>query len=117
MASTTCELIWLFSLLMDFQVYHPQAALLFCNSKVALHIAANLVFELTKHIELDCHIIRDKIQEGLICTLHISTQYQIEYIFTKALARGPFHLLKSKMNVLDISLHLEGEYRANFRLV
>ncbi|XP_027174543.1 uncharacterized protein LOC113774176 [Coffea eugenioides] len=62
LAATVCELKWLKGLLLSLGVHHDQSARVFCDSQAAMHIAANPVFhERTKHIEVDCHFVRDEI--------------------------------------------------------
>jgi hypothetical protein len=61
MASTTSELIWIKQLLKDLNITIQSAMKLFCDNQVACHIASNPVLhERTKHIEIDCHFIREK---------------------------------------------------------
>ncbi|XP_022866434.1 uncharacterized protein LOC111386213, partial [Olea europaea var. sylvestris] len=103
MANLCCELTWLRFLFKDLQIDHPQAAVLHCDNKVAIYIATNSIFhKRTKHIELDCHLIRDKIQDGSIITRHVPSTAQIADILTKALNSQSFYYCVSKMGVMDI---------------
>ena len=102
MAAITCELKWLKGLLLSLSVNHPKAIKLFCDSQPALHIAKNPVFnERTKHIEVDCHFVRDAINEGLISRSHVSTSSQLADIFTKALGQKQFDKILSKLGIHD----------------
>ena len=103
MATITSEVVWLIALLKTFGLEHNYASSLYCDNKAAIYIAANLVFhDRTKHIKLDCHFIREKIQAGVIKTFHVPTRHQIADFFTKALGYKRFHYLLSKMNLDNI---------------
>ena len=65
LASVSSEITWLTYLLQDLQIPHQEPALIYCDNRGAISIASNSTFhERTKHIEIDWHFIRDKIQQG-----------------------------------------------------
>ena len=75
MATTTCDVTWLLYLLKDLHVQHDKPVLLYCDNQAALHIAANPVFhERSKHIEANCHIVRNRVLDGTIKTFHVASK-------------------------------------------
>jgi len=59
LASATCELQWLIYLFRDLHISCNKCPVLHCDNQSALYIAANPVFhERTKHLEIDCHLVR-----------------------------------------------------------
>ena len=86
MASAACELVWLKQLLKELQFGDVTQMTLLCDNQVALHISSNPVFhERTKHIEIDCHFIRENIMFVDIKTEFVNSSDQLTDIFTKSL--------------------------------
>lgn len=103
MAFALREIKWIWKLLTNLGAEQTSPTTLFCDNKVAIHIAANPVFhERTKHIENDCHAVRNAVQDGVIVTKHVSTHEQLADILTKALGRVPFRKMVSKLGVVDL---------------
>ena len=87
----------------DFRIYCSRSAALYCDNQSALHIAANLVFhECTKHLDIDCHLVREKAQAGLMRLLLVSSENQLADIFAKAFLPQPFTRILSKLGLVNI---------------
>ena len=82
----TYKLIWLKQLLQELRFRKDEQMTLVCDNQVALYIASNPVFhERTKHIEVDCHFIREKIASGCMTISFVNSSDQLANIFTKSL--------------------------------
>ncbi|RVW25702.1 Retrovirus-related Pol polyprotein from transposon RE1 [Vitis vinifera] len=103
MAQATCEIIWIHQLLCEVGMKCTMLAKLWCDNQAALHIVANLVYhERTKHIEVDCHFIHEKIEENLVSTGYVKTREQLGDIFTKALNGTRVDYFCNKLGMINI---------------
>ncbi|KAJ9557664.1 hypothetical protein OSB04_012278 [Centaurea solstitialis] len=94
LADTSQELIWLRWLLSDMGAPQKSPTPLWCDNNSAIQIAHNDVFhERTKHIEIDCHFVRQHVVRNTIRLHPISTLDQPADIFTKAHLPGRFREL------------------------
>ncbi|KAL0423504.1 UNVERIFIED_CONTAM: Copia protein [Sesamum radiatum] len=123
MGSTVCELSWVVYLLHDFGISVPTPIPFLCDNQATLHIVNNPVFhERTKHLEIDCHIVRDKFKSGLIAPSHVPSKAQLADFFTKSLPAPSFFLLLSKLGLVDFTPNptcrgVEGNQRSHHTIV
>ena len=68
-----------------------------------MHISSNLVFhEMTKHIEVDCHFIREKIAFGCMITYFVNSNDQLANIFTNSLRGLKIKYICDKLSAFDL---------------
>ena len=103
MAFVTCELIWLKHLLQELKFGNDEQMKLICDNRVALHIASYPVFyERTKHIEVGCHFIREKIASRCMTISFVNSSDQLADMFTKSLKGSRIKYICNKLSAFDL---------------
>ena len=82
-----------------------------CDNKVAVSISENPVqHDRTKHVEVDRHFIKEKLEGGIISRPFVCSEDQLADILTKAVTGRIFSSILSKLGVGDPTTKLEEEY-------
>ena len=75
MATTTSEILWMRWLLKGLEIEQHDSTPLYCDNDVARHITNNPVFhERTKHVEMDCHFVKERVESGEIKPFYVDTK-------------------------------------------
>lgn len=86
MGHKVTEIIWISNLIKELGIECKGPAELFCDNKAVMKIAANPIYhERTEHIDIKCHTVRERINDGIINTCYIQTSEQLVDLFKSLL--------------------------------
>lgn len=103
MANTVSEILWVRWLLTELGVCQTFATPIYCDNLAAKHIANNPVFhERTKHVEMDCYFVRERVESNEIVPIHVESKKQIADLLTKALGTQALKNLLDKLGIRDL---------------
>ncbi|EXB52099.1 hypothetical protein L484_024649 [Morus notabilis] len=94
MANRICELLWLQRILTELKLRIEAPMKLYYDNKAAISIANNpMQQDRTKHVEVDRHFIKEKLEGGMICMPFVPMTQQTTDILTKGLFKSSFDFL------------------------
>ncbi|KAK4260610.1 hypothetical protein QN277_003703 [Acacia crassicarpa] len=98
-----CEGLWIMRLLKEIGIQFEGPIQLWCDNKSSIEMVKNPVYhDRTKHVDIDRHFIKEKIEAGTMTLSHIRSANQIADILTKPLGRAKFEVFRSKLGMIDI---------------
>ena len=101
--NATKEAIWLRRLLNEIRpetANEPQATIIYCDNQGAIALAKNPQFHArTKHIDIQHHFVREKINEGAVQLEYIKTEGQVADGLTKALDKVRFERFRKAIGL------------------
>lgn len=74
-----------------------------CDNLAETSISKNLVHhDRTRHVELDRHFIKEKVEAGMLNLIYTPTNHQVADVKTEALSIIKFEELNSTMGMINI---------------
>ena len=96
------EASWLRQLLQELHAPLRRATLVYCDNISAVYMSSNPVqHQRTKHIEIDLHLVRERVVVGDVRVLHVPISSQYADVFTKGLPSSAFAEFWSSLNVFS----------------
>ena len=103
MAHGVCELIWIKRVLKELKIEFEEPMRLYCDNKSTISIAHNHVYhDRTKHMEVDRHFIKEKLDGDIISIEYVPTSYQLADLLTKGPTEQTLEFLVDKLGLINI---------------
>lgn len=114
LALVTAKVYWLRMLLCELTISLASPPVIWCDNISAIQLASNPIFHArSKHIEVDYHFVREKVNNQDIVIRHLPTSLQLADIFTKGHTADRFCFLRAKQFVCYPPSSLRGGVRSN----
>ena len=98
-----CEVLWMKNLLKELLLEHKGPTTIHCDNKATISIAHNpYQHNRTKHVEVDKHFIKEKIETKKNVTPFVSTKHQLANVFTKGFINIMFNPIIDKLGMHNI---------------
>jgi hypothetical protein len=102
LCNATCEFVWLRRILEDIGNKKMKPTVLKCDNQSSIKLAHNPIYHArTKHIEIQHHFVREKIQEKEIDLTYCNTTENVANIFTKPLGKMSFEECRKQLGVVE----------------
>ncbi|XP_020963406.1 uncharacterized protein LOC110265017 [Arachis ipaensis] len=83
LANAACEVLSVISLL-KFMHVEVNSTMIFCDNISTIQMATNpTLHERSKHIEIYCHFVREKVAAGIVKLIHVPSKLQLANLLTK----------------------------------
>ena len=96
-----CEAVWIRKLLAKLFKLKLDVTRILSDDHSCIKLLENPVFhDLSKHIEIKYHFIRDMVMKRAVKLEYIATDEQVADVLTKPLAREKFEYFREKLGVI-----------------
>ncbi|GJY27865.1 putative RNA-directed DNA polymerase [Tanacetum coccineum] len=109
-AKGLAEALWIRKLVFEIGFPLKESIRIMSDNKAVIQISENpMQHDRTKHVEVDRHFIKDKLEAGIIKLPFVKYEDQLADILTKAVGMVILHKCLNKLNFGDPTIQLEGE--------
>nr|GEV53642.1 ribonuclease H-like domain-containing protein [Tanacetum cinerariifolium] len=115
MSGCCAQILWMRSQLTDYGFAFNKIPL-YCDNHSTIALCCNNVqHSRSKHIDIRHDFIREQVENGVVELYFVTTDYQLEDIFTKALPRERFEFLLSRLDIKSMTLETLNVFRKEKR--
>nr|GEW14465.1 hypothetical protein [Tanacetum cinerariifolium] len=99
-------ILWIRSQLTDYGFDFNKIPL-YCDNHIAIALCCNnFQYSRSKHIDILHHFIREQVERGVVELYFVTMDYQLTYIFTKALPRQRFEFILPHLDTMpDVNIN------------